>query len=294
MRYTYYPGCSLEGSASEYGQATEAFMAAIDVELVELEDWTCCGASAAEAQSELLALALAGRNLALAEKTGADEILIPCSACYLNLAKSGGKIAREEHIRQAVNEILAEENLSVQGKARPRHLLDILATEIGADTISKRITRPLEDLVVAPYYGCQCLRPLATFDDPESPGSMDSLIEATGATVFKWEMGAKCCGAALMNTKPEVGLNLTGKILEAAKTADVIVTVCPMCQMNLEAYQGKISRQMGLELAVSVVYLPQLLGLAMGIDSKKIGLHANLAITPAFRQMAKNLTFENA
>ncbi len=292
MRYLYYPGCSLEGSAREYGQATEALMKALGVQMTEVEDWTCCGASAAEARSRLLALALSGRNLALAEQMDHMDILVPCSACYLNLAKSNIEIGTDEHLRAKVNEILAEEGLSVRGKARPRHLLDILATDIGAEAVATGLARPLTGLVVAPYYGCQCLRPLAAFDDPENPQSMKALIEATGAKALAWPMGAKCCGAALMNTKPEVGLTLTGKILENARTADAIVTVCPMCQMNLEAYQKKISKRLASDISISVIYLPQLLGLAMGIDAKELGLDSNLAITPDFRRFLTATTAE--
>ncbi len=284
MRYLYYPGCSLEGSAREYGQATKALMKALEVKIVEVEDWTCCGASAAEAQSRLLALALSGRNLALAEQMGGEDIMIPCSACYLNLAQSNLTIGSNEDMRAKVNEVLAEEGLSVQGKARPRHLLDILATDIGPGAIERRLAKPLADLVIAPYYGCQCLRPLAAFDDPENPISMEVLIKATGATVLSWSMGAKCCGAALMNTKPDVGLTLTGKILENAQGADAIVTVCPMCQMNLEAYQKKISKRKNYDLTISVIYLPQLLGLAIGLDKKELALDANLAISPGLKR----------
>lgn len=292
MRYFYYPGCSLEGSAREYEYSTRALMEALKVELVEIEDWTCCGASAGESQSQLLALALNGRNLAIAEQMGSRDILVPCSACYLNLAKSAIRIKNDEQLRAGVNQVLSVERLVVHGKSRPRHLLDILANDIGAGAIAARVAKPLTGLVVAPYYGCQCLRPLVAFDDPENPKSMDALIEAAGAKVLPWSMGAKCCGAALMNTKPEVGLTLTGKILESARTADAIVTVCPMCQMNLEAYQKKISKRLDKKITVSVIYLPQLLGLALGVQVSRLALDYNLAITRQFKQSWTDITTE--
>jgi len=136
---------------------------------------------------------------------------------------------------------------------------------------------------IAPYYGCQALRPYAVFDDPEEPVSMEAIIKATGASVHDWEMGGKCCGAAHMNTKQEVAIELVAAILKAGKGADAIVTVCPMCQMNLEAYQSKISGVANEDLSTTILYLPQLLGLAIGLSDQDLHLKDNLAITDAFR-----------
>jgi heterodisulfide reductase subunit B2 len=284
MKYLYYPGCSLEGTAREYDASTRAFLAAMDMELKTLEDWTCCGASAAPAVSQLLALALPARNLALAERgqEGLD-LLVPCSACYLNLKKAGEAIHASNRIRQAVNAVLAEEGMEVKGDVRVRHLLDVLARDLDMAQLAATIRLPLTGLVVAPYYGCQCLRPYGLFDSGEAPVSMEPLIRAVGARVHPWAMGPKCCGASHMNTHMSVGLELSGAILAAARGADVIATVCPMCQMNLEAYQKKISRQRGEDLAITIVYLPQLLGLALGIDAKHVKLGLNLAVTAGFK-----------
>jgi heterodisulfide reductase subunit B len=146
------------------------------------------------------------------------------------------------------------------------------------------ITHTLSGLTVAPYYGCQCLRPYPEFDDPERPVTMQPLIEATGATVHPWEMGARCCGASLVSTQPNTGLERVCAILKAAKGADLIVTVCPMCQMNLDAWQAKASRMAAEDLSISVLYLPQLLGLAMGLDQHELGLDLNLALLGDFRE----------
>lgn len=285
MKYLYYPGCSLEGTAAEYDISTRAFMEAAGVELTELEDWTCCGASAAEAVSELLSYALPARNLALAEKmNGGRDLLVPCSACYLNLKKVEEKAKEKAAFREKINRILAEENLSIRGKIRVRHLLDVVSRDIGAKRIQKRVTRSLEGLTIAPYYGCQCLRPYKVFDDPEAPRSMTPLIEATGAAVHPWDMGGRCCGASHMNTKQEVALELVGAILNAARGADAVATVCPMCQMNLEAYQAKVSEKIGDAANITIVYLPQLLGLAMGLSEKEVRLDLNLAVDPTLRK----------
>jgi heterodisulfide reductase subunit B len=295
MTYLYYPGCSLEGTAAEYDKATRAFLSAVDIELVEIEDWTCCGATAADAVSQLLSLALPARNLALAEKTtGSDDVLVPCSACYLNLKKVEEEIRNSVKTRTAINAVLAEEDLEIKGRIHVRHLLDVLTTDLDLMRLTASVVRPLAGLKVAPYYGCQCLRPYRIFDDPETPISMEPLIRAIGATVYPWTMGPKCCGASHMNTKMEVGLALSGAILAAARDADVITTVCPMCQMNLEAHQKRISRERGEDLTTTILYLPQLLGLAVGLDQESIGLGYNLAVRPSFKawlqQLAPNVT----
>ena len=244
MSYLYYPGCSLTGTAREYDLSTRAVMDAMGVPLMELEEWTCCGASAAEACSDLLSLALPAINLAIAEDMDAQQdIMVPCSACYLNLKKAAETMRQDPLTRGRVNTVLAENDLTVKGTMKVRHLLDVLATDLGADAIRGKVSVDLSHLTIAPYYGCQCLRPYPVFDDPEEPRSMEPLIKATGAHIHPWQMGAKCCGASHMNTKMAVALELVHAILQAARGADAIVTVCPMCQMNLEAYQDKIARR---------------------------------------------------
>jgi len=285
MKYLYYPGCSLEGTALEYNESTKAFMQAVGTELIELDNWTCCGATAVESVSRLLSLALPARNIALAEKMGdPKDILVPCSACYLNLKKVEEKTRKEPELLKKINEILSEEDLQLKGRVRVRHLLDVVVNDLKPQAIQSRLKQTLSGLRIAPYYGCQCLRPYAVFDDPEKPRSMEALIQATGAEVYSWDMGARCCGASHMNTKMEVGLELVAGILKQARGADAIVTVCPMCQMNLEAYQHQISKLQKEELHISILYLPQLLGLAIGLPEKDLRLELNLAVTKCFRE----------
>jgi heterodisulfide reductase subunit B len=185
-------------------------------------------------------------------------------------------------MRDILNSILAHEQLQLQGTVRVRHLLDVIASDLGAETVRSLVHKPLNGLDIAAYYGCQCLRPYTVFDDPEAPRSMEPIIEAIGARVHHWNMGAKCCGASHMNTKMEVGIELVANILKGAKGADAIVTVCPMCQMNLEAHQRKISRAHHEDLKTTILYLPQLLGLAFGISEKKLGIKLNLSISDNF------------
>ncbi|NNG01855.1 MAG: CoB--CoM heterodisulfide reductase iron-sulfur subunit B family protein [Desulfobacteraceae bacterium] len=284
MNYLYYPGCSLTGSAREYDVSTRALMALLGAELTEIEDWTCCGASAAEAVDPMLSLSLAGRNLALAETMSAGpDILVPCSACYLNLKRAEAAVREQGGALDDINTVLAGEGVIVNDNHHIRHLLDVLSRDVGADIIIGRRVRDLAGLAIAPYYGCQCLRPYAEFDDPENPASMEPLIAATGASVHRWSMGGKCCGASHMTTDRAVALELVGAILDAAAGADAVVTVCPMCQMNLEAFQLKISRQRRNKLDIPILYLPQLLGLSMGLPADTLALDLNLSNVGVFQ-----------
>jgi heterodisulfide reductase subunit B len=259
-------------------------MQELGAELIELEDWTCCGASAAEATSHLLSLALPALVLAKAENMdGVKEILVPCSACYLNLKKVEEKIRKDQELLDQINIILAEEKLNLHGRMKVRHLLDVVANDVGSKKIFARVKKPLTDLIIAPYYGCQCLRPYSIFDDPEDPRSMEGVIKASGANIHQWNMGGRCCGASHMTTKPEVALELVAAILKAARGADAIVTVCPMCQMNLEAYQKKISGMCKEDLSMPILYLPQFLGMALGLSEQDLRLDMNLSVTKAFR-----------
>jgi heterodisulfide reductase subunit B len=285
MKYIYYPGCTLETTALEYNKSTQAAMQALGAELTEIEDWNCCGAAAAEATSHLLSMVLAARNLALAEQmNGGADLLIPCSGCYLNLRKVEDHVKREEGLFEKINEALKEEELEYKGKLKVRHLLDVLSRDFDLENIRPLVKKKMSGLKVAPYYGCQALRPYPDFDDPQEPRTMEPLIRALGAEVHAWEVGSKCCGAALMNTKKDVALELTGGILSAAKGADCIVTVCPMCQLNLEAYQKPISQKQEEDLSISILYLPQLMGVAFGLPEKDLKLNLNLAMTKSLKE----------
>ena len=284
MKYLYYPGWSLEGTALEYNSSTRAFMQELGADLLELKDWTCCGASAAEATSDLLSLVLPACILAMAEEMdGVGEILVPCSACYLNLKKVEEKSRKDPELLDKINTVLEEEKLYLRGEVQVRHLLDVVSRDVGPAKIFARVKNPFINLSIAPYYGCQCLRPYSIFDDPEEPRSMEPVIEAVGAKIHSWDMGGRCCGASHMTTKPEVALELVAAILKAARGADAIVTVCPMCQMNLEAYQKRISGMCRENLNISILYLPQFLGLALGLSEQDLRLDLNLSITKDFR-----------
>ncbi len=289
MRYAYYPGCSLSESAREYDVSTRAVLGRLDVELEEIPDWTCCGASAVESVSRLLSYTLPARNLCLAEaSTPGADVLAPCSACYLNLRKVQEELRKDAKLKDAVRQVMAEEDLRVPETFTVRHLLDVLANDVGAESVAEAVSRPLAGMVFAPYYGCQILRPYRVFDDPERPTTMEPLIKALGGEVLPWHYGSRCCGASLMATKKDVALVSVAAILRAASEADAILTVCPMCQMNLEAYQKQAFRLSGQDKPVSVIYLPQVMGLAFGLSETEVLLGKNMVVTERFKEKLRH------
>ncbi len=269
-RYLFYPGCSMEASALEYKASMTAVFRALGAEILEIEDWTCCGASVAPVMSDLLGLALPARNLAIAEKmSNGRTMVVGCSACFTSFARTNAAVADPTALAR-VNQALEVENLSYGGTIVVRHVLDVLANDFGPAAIAERVVRPLSGLKVAPYYGCQTVRPYASYDDGQQPWTMVPLLEALGATVYHHLQEATCCGTALLTTKPEVGLRIAGSILDAAQPADCITVVCPMCHMNLDSYQDKVSRVLGKMIKIPVVFLPQLIGLALGLSEKDL------------------------
>lgn len=278
MRYAYYPGCSLAESATEFDVSVRAVLDRLGIEIEEIPDWTCCGASIAESVSRLMSYALPARNLAIASRDmGVTDVIAPCSACYLNLLKVDRELAGDRTLNGQVNEILAASGLTYHGGIRVRHLLDVLLEDVGSEIIRQRVKAPLEGMKVAPYYGCQILRPYRVFDDPNRPVSMVPILEALGAEVHLWDMGGRCCGASLMATHPEEALESVARILAAAEGAEAIATVCPLCQMNLEAYQTRAMRKGGRK--IPVLYLSQLMGMALSLESRDLLLEKNMSMT---------------
>jgi len=271
MKYLFYPGCSADSSALEYKTSTLAVLEALEAEVEELDDWSCCGASAASVVSDLLGVVLPARNLALAEQAGDNqEMFAICSACYTNFRRTAAAVASDPTLLATINQALEVEGLTYRGTASVRHLLDVLANDFGPEAIAAHVRRPLTGLTVAPYYGCQTVRPYSPFDDDQRPTSMIGILEALGASVHRHHYEAYCCGTSLLMTKPEVGIQMVGAILEASSPADCIATVCPMCHMNLDSYQDRASRAVGRPLRIPVLFLPQLIGLAFGLPESAL------------------------
>jgi len=274
--YAYYPGCSLSGLGKPYDESLRAVFGHLGLGLEEIPDWNCCGATSYMSVSEDKAVALAARNLALAEQMNA-QVVAPCAACYLVLIKAQHMIADYPAIADKVHKGLQAAGLTYKGHATVRHPLDILVNDVGLDAIKTRVTAPLTGYRVAPYYGCQIVRPYGAFDDPLRPQTLDRLMAAAGAEVVDYPLKAHCCGGSLMGTMEDIGVRLNFLLLKEAKsrTANVLATVCPLCQYNLEAYQDKMRRTFHENVDLPVVYFTQLLGLAFGLQPKTLGLQRN-------------------
>ena len=281
MTYAYYPGCSLKGTGRAYEESLLAVFRALNVDVTELEDWNCCGATTYMSVDELASYALAGRNLALAARENKD-IVAPCAACYLVLNKTQHYVHDYPNVKTVVERSLAAIGLTYSDKVHVRHPLEVLLNEVGLQAISARVKSPLKGLKVAPYYGCQIVRPYATFDDQLNPTSMDRLLEACGAKIVQYPLKTRCCGGSQKGTLPEVGLDLIGYLLAEAQKrgAEVVATVCPLCQFNLDVFQ-KEARTDQKSVSIPVLYFSQLMALALGAPANAIGLQRSLVpVTP--------------
>jgi heterodisulfide reductase subunit B len=281
VKYAYYPGCSLRGTGRAYEESLLAVFRALNVEIEEIDDWNCCGATTYMSVDELTSYALASRNLALAEREHSD-IIAPCAACYLVLNKTQRYIREYPNIKLLVTRALSAIGLTYADQVRVRHPLDVLLNDIGVKAIVSKVKVPLNGLKVAPYYGCQIVRPYSTFDDQRDPTSMDRLLEACGAKMVRYPLKTRCCGGSQKGTLPEVGLDLIHYLLsEAVKNeAEVITTVCPLCQFNLESFQ-KEAGDRHHPTSIPVLYFSQLMALALGAPAASIGLRRGLvAIEP--------------
>jgi len=287
-KYIFYPGCSQEGSALEYKTSTLAVLEALGAEVEELESWTCCGASAAAVMSDLLGVVLPARNLALAEQAdGGSDVLAICSACYTNFRRTSEAVTARPALLATVNRALEVEGLTYHGQAVTRHLMDVLANDFEVEEIAALVKRPLTGLTVAPYYGCQTVRPLSPFDDDQRPTSMVAVLEALGATVHRHNREASCCGTSLQMTKPKVGVGMAASVLDACQPADCVATVCPMCHMNLDSYQNKVSQMLGRPVRMPVFFLPQLMGLAFGLPESALLFKRHVvSVKPALERLA--------
>ncbi len=269
MEVSIYPGCSLEGLAKAYGESIEAASKVLGVSFRELEDWTCCGSSSAHVTNDELAVALAARNLAIADRTGSD-LVVPCAACFQRL-----KVA-EKHLKAGK---AVEGVPRYDGRFRIRTLPDFFLEDVGEAALRDKVKKPLTGLSVACYYGCLTLRPPKITDakNPDNPKEMDRVLAALGADVKPWSFKADCCGGNLTLTRPDLHMKLTQRILDMAEEAgaDCIAAACPMCHENLDSKQAEISRESGKTYAMPVFYFTELMGLAFGeLDVQKwLGRH---------------------
>ncbi len=275
--YSYYPGCSQTATNRAYDISTRSVADALGIKLLELDDWNCCGATTYLPVREKRAFVLSARNLAIAEKEGLELATI-CNACYLTLRKTNKYMAGDPKLKDEIRGALKAGGMDYDGSVRVRHFLDILVNDLGEEAIRQRVKQNLSQLKAACYCGCQLTRPFDDLDDAEYPTIMERLVGWLGAEVVPFPMNAKCCGGLAMTTNPEVGQTLTGKILKAAKQsgANCVVTACPLCQLNLEAYQDKVAEAVEANCDIPVLYFTQLTGSAFGISAKDLALADNL------------------
>ncbi|MHC1742862.1 MAG: CoB--CoM heterodisulfide reductase iron-sulfur subunit B family protein [Syntrophobacteraceae bacterium] len=269
----YYPGCSLDGLAVEYDRSTRAVCEALGIRLVEIPDWSCCGSTPAHSLDPLLSGALAGRNLAVAERMGCDVVMTPCPGCLRSL-KGALEIVEDPERREPLLDLM---NMPFQGTVRAISVLEILWDALEAGLLrEERVSRPLTGLAIAPYYGCLLTRPaaFARFDDPENPVSMDRILTAIGATVVDFPFKTECCGATYGVARNSIVTELTGRILDMALrlNAQAVAVACPLCQQNLDLRQSQVDRRWSRSFNLPVVYLPQLVGLALGLAPEELGL----------------------
>ncbi|MEW6567581.1 MAG: CoB--CoM heterodisulfide reductase iron-sulfur subunit B family protein [Chloroflexota bacterium] len=279
-KYAYYPGCSLEYNAIAYHHSIMAVAPFLGIEFIEVEDWNCCGATEYVSVALLPGYALVGRNLALAEQQQRNgqgsQLVAPCSACFLNLSKTNRYMAESPDLAEKVNLALAAGGLHYTPESvRVRHLLDVVVNDIGCQAIAGKVTRPLYGLRVAPYYGCLIVRPgfSDTFDDPQYPTSLDKLMCALGAEVVDYPLKTYCCGGHMTQISEAVALELIRRLLKNASDyeADAIVTLCPLCQFNLDAYQSHVNGHFATNFHIPVLFFTQLMGLAFGMAPQELG-----------------------
>jgi len=278
-KYLFYPGCSMQRSARPYLDSLLAIQQDIDMELEEIQDWNCCGATEYISISRLPAYALNGRNLALAaqQANGVRTVLAGCSACYLNLAKTDRYMSKDGRLNAQVNEALAAGGLHYDpGSVKIRHLLDVVVNKVGLEAIKQKVVRPLKGLRVAPYYGCMVVRPDPEnrFGSPEYPTILDELMKVLGAEVVDFPVKTHCCGGHMTQISAPVAYELIRRLMYAADQyeADIMVTLCPMCQLNLDAYQDEVNKYFHTDYHLPIVYFTQLMGLAFGHDPEELGL----------------------
>jgi len=271
MNVSYYPGCSLSGTARECGESVEAVSRRLGVELQELTNWSCCGSSSAHVTNDMLAVALAARNLEIADRVGMD-LMVPCAACY-------------HRLKLAEKELLAGKQIEgisgmYKGNFRIKHIADFLWEDVGEGTLKKKVKKHLGGLNLVCYYGCLTTRPPKVTDAkrPEDPQAMDYLMKSLGANVKSWSYKTACCGGNLILTRPDIAIKLIQNILDMAleAEADCIVTGCPMCYSNLDRTQKEISKETGKKYDIPIFYLTELLGVSLGEPSAKRWLRRHL------------------
>jgi heterodisulfide reductase subunit B len=293
--YSFYPGCSSQSgaSSSNYLTSVNSMCEELDIKLNTIDDWTCCAASIGYAGGgELPRISLSARNIALSEQQHPQQdIVATCAACWLATREASERIAHSTKIREGTGEALKEAGLEMKNDKKIRHMVEVLVEDIGMDAISAKVKKPLEGIKIAGYVGCQTNRPFGINGESfENPQYLDNMVEAVGGDPIRnYEKKVSCCGGALAFSEPDKSFNLIKPILESAMDhgADMIVTPCPVCQMNTEVYQDKINEKFGTKFNVPVVYYSTLMSVAFGRSAKDAALDGQVIPAEKLEKIAK-------
>jgi len=287
--HVLYPGCTIPARAQNFEMSARQVAATLGVEFGDVPEFGCCGypASSIDPDTPLL---MAARNLALAEKAGAD-ICALCTACTGSLTEAAHRLAHDAELLSRVNERLSAIGLSYSGGVRVRHFSRLLIEDIGLDAVREKVTKPLDGFRVASHYGCHYLKPAEVyddFDDVENPTTVDRIIECLGATSVDYPGKLRCCGGGVLAINEEVALKVTKAKLDAVRDAgaDAIVLICPFCSIMYDTNQKKIESMSETEYGIPVLFLTQVMGLAFGISPKDLGLQMNrVKVKPLLKQI---------
>lgn len=284
MKFSYMPGCSLKTGGVEYDMALQAVAKRLNMDLVEVDDWNCCGATPVSSSGKVLSLVLSARNLALSQTKGRDMI-VPCNGCYSKLARAAKVLdgSADSMFTGKVLDLLEKAGFSHPGVVRVRHPIEVVLNEVGLKVVESEVINPLSELKVVLYYGCLFSRPgdITGVSKGLYPTGMDEIIASLGGEALPFRQKTKCCGGALLLPRPEVTMELTKRLLEeaAALGADCIVTPCPLCSITLDGKQWDIRKRYATDFDIPVLYFPQLMGLAFGINPRELGLNKNFVST---------------
>ncbi|MGQ0810741.1 MAG: CoB--CoM heterodisulfide reductase iron-sulfur subunit B family protein [Nitrospiraceae bacterium] len=279
MRYALYPGCAAKGATPELYQSTMSIIGRLGVEVVELAAASCCGAGVVGEANPDVALALNARTFAQAEQLGLDVMTI-CGTCQGVMGAANKRLKTEPGLLDRINRLLRQDGITYHGKVQVKHLLWIVVREVGLTRLTNQVRIPMQDFRIAPFYGCYILRPSWNlgFDDPENPQSLEKVIRAVGGEPVAYAGRTKCCGFPIILEKEAIAMAMAGGNMKEAKEngADFMVTPCPLCHMSLDIYQDRAGRAVNQSLNLPILHLPQLLGLAMGVPAKDLGVARHL------------------
>ncbi len=271
MKLGFYPGCSLNGTAREYNESVKALAPVFGIELVDIDDWNCCGASAAHAVNKDLSLALPARILALAEKQGFQEVVVPCAACFNRLAVTQYELSKDEKLKKSIENNI---DMTFNNDIKILNVVQFIEKYI-KNKIAEKVSHKFEHQVAC-YYGCLLVRPhkILNFDRVEDPTSLDKLMQLIGATPLDWGFKTECCGASLSIARTDLVAKLSGNIVKDAadRGAEAIIVACPMCHSNLDMRRPQIDDYVGKDIPTPVIYITQAIGLAVGIAPERLGL----------------------